>query len=101
MNQPNKVNFQTLTKDFASSHNISYKSALSVISDFINIIQENLISGNQVKIGNLFTLSIAKTKARAGRNPSTGQPLEIKEGKSLKIKSSISFKKLIAESKTS
>ena len=62
------------------SANITGKSTSDVkrvIDAMLEVFENNLKIGNEVKLVGYFNLAIKKRKASIGRNPSTGEPLKI------------------------
>lgn len=57
------------------------QDAEKLISDFFNVISEELEQGNLVKIKRFGCFGVIKKSARPGRNPKTGEVFEISERK--------------------
>ncbi|MCG6552236.1 MAG: integration host factor subunit alpha [Candidatus Magnetominusculus sp. LBB02] len=51
--------------------------ARDIVEVILSLMKEALINGEYVKIPNFGTFHVRKKRARAGRNPKTGQGLEI------------------------
>ena len=58
---------------------------------FEDIVQA-LRSGDKVNISGFGTFAVSERKARTGRNPKTGEPIDIPASKSAKFKPGKSFK---------
>jgi len=58
----------------------------------IELIQKQVASGNEVKLVGFGTFSATKRKSRIGRNPRTGQTVEIPSTKVPKFKPGKEFK---------
>ncbi|MFK4132178.1 HU family DNA-binding protein [Pseudomonas luteola] len=56
-----------------------------VIKGLKEVVTEELGKGEKVTINNLVTFTIKEQAARTGRNPQTGQPLEIAAKRVLKV----------------
>jgi len=52
-----------------------------VVDAVLEVLQAELAAGNEIRITGFGSWRVVETKARTGRNPRTGQPLEIKAGK--------------------
>jgi DNA-binding protein HU-beta len=62
------------------------KAAAAEITDaFLATVTELLKAGDKVTFPGFGTFSVASRAARAGRNPATGKPLQIKASKSGKF----------------
>jgi DNA-binding protein HU-beta len=75
------ITLRQLTASISESHSISQKQANGVLSDTISLIGEHLKKGARIRIAGLGTLEVRKRSARMGRNPATGEPIEIKASK--------------------
>jgi DNA-binding protein HU-beta len=52
-----------------------------VLSGAVSLIGEHLKKGARIRIAGLGTFEVRKRAARMGRNPATGEPIEIKASK--------------------
>ena len=66
-----------------------------IIDGFLICIRQALKDGEDVKIKDLGTFKVITTKPRKGRNPKTGEAVEIPAKKTLKFKPSPNFIKNI------
>ena len=55
------------------------KDVEQMLNSFIGIVQDSLAKGNEVKLAGLGSLKVKTMAARTGRNPQTGEPIEIPE----------------------
>ena len=60
-----------------------------VIDELVAAIAGALVAGDSVALRGLGTFSTAESKARTGRNPKTGEPLEIPAKTKVKFRSGI------------
>ena len=76
----------------AQDAGISKTQASNVLKSFLSSIEGALVKGDKVSLVGFGTFSVVKRAARTGRNPATGQPIQIpaanvpkfKAGKKLK-----------------
>ena len=71
---------QTLMKmapALAQKHRITLKQAEDILSSVRELVGEALAEGDDVVIADVGRLVVTKRRARAGRNPQNGKPLEI------------------------
>ena len=86
------MNKSELTDAIADEADISRASAARALDAALNAIQESLQNGEPVALVGFGTFSVRERAARAGRNPRTGEEIEIaaaklpafKPGKALK-----------------
>ena len=79
-----KMNKKQLVAKISSSMNLSKADAERQFDGITEIILNCLKSDEQVKIAGFGTYKVAKRKARVGRNPRTGEQIQI--GASQKVK---------------
>jgi DNA-binding protein HU-beta len=84
-----------LAAALADSHEISKKQAENVLGDLVGNIVEHLKKGERVRIGGLGILQVRKRAARMGRNPATGEPIQIKASKKVAFRASKELKESI------
>ncbi len=72
-------------KDFANAlakrHHLTKKRDLEMLDDLIGLITQHLKKGERVKIAGLGILVVRNRAARMGRNPMTGEAIQIKASK--------------------
>jgi DNA-binding protein HU-beta len=82
--KPVKVELVTLRQlagSIGEAHGISLKQANEVLAGTVALISEHLKKGARIRIAGLGTLEVRKRSARMGRNPATGEAIEIKASK--------------------
>lgn len=67
-----------LIDKIASDANISKTDAGSALSSMVDGITKSLSRGDSVTLVGFGTFSVSKRAARTGRNPRTGEPIQIK-----------------------
>ena len=75
---PVTVTLKHLAAGVAESQDLSKKQAEAVLTDTIDMIVRHLKKGDRVRIVGLGILQVRKRAARVGRNPATGEPIQIK-----------------------
>ncbi len=73
---------------------ITHAQALQLTNDFFNQIQETLASGEEVKLSSFGNFVLREKSARPGRNPKTGEAVEISARKVVSFKAGPKLKKL-------
>jgi len=62
------------------------KEATEYVDNILYIIQDNLAKGNDISFVGFGSFTVKTRKAREGRNPQTGETIQIKEKKVIKFK---------------
>ena len=75
---PTTVTLKHLAAALAEQHEMSKKQAETVLADLIGNIVKHLKKGERIRIGGLGILQVRKRAARMGRNPATGEQIQIK-----------------------
>jgi len=71
------MNKQEFITHLANQHNCKKVEAEKVIDMFISSVIDAIGQGNEISFVGFGQFYITKIKARTGRNPRTGQPVEI------------------------
>lgn len=71
---------------------ISKKDAEKALTAFTNVIADALVDGDKVQLVGFGTFEVVERAARTGRNPKTGEAIEIAASKSPKFKASKALK---------
>ena len=77
----------------------SKKEAGEVVEAVFAIIRDSLRQGEKVKISGFGTFCVNRKKARRGRNPQTGEPIQIKAKTVVKFRVAKAAKDAIAPKK--
>ena len=80
-----KMNKKQLVGKISSSMNLSKADAERTFDGIMEIILGCLKSDEQVKIAGFGTYKVAKRKARVGRNPRTGEQIQIAASQKVKF----------------
>lgn len=83
---------QDIINQIHANSDISKKTVERVVQDFVEALRTELQSGNEVRIHEIGTFKFATRKAHTGRNPKTGEAIEVPEKRvpQLKFNSAIS-----------
>ncbi len=82
------ITLRQLAAEIGEEHGLSQKQANGVLASTITLIGEHLKKGARIRIQGLGTLEVRKRAARMGRNPSTGEPIQIKASKKIAFRAS-------------
>ena len=79
----------------AEQAGISKKDAEASLKAFIDIVEKELKDGGKVQLVGFGTFEVSKRAARTGRNPQTGETMEITASKTPRFKPGKAFKDLL------
>lgn len=71
---------------FSERTGMSKKDATNAINTFFDITADALKAGDKVVFPGTFKAEVTERKARTGRNPLTGEKIDIPAKKSIKVK---------------
>jgi DNA-binding protein HU-beta len=71
------------------------KAAGEDLEALVGVITDALVAGDDVKITGFGTFTVAERAAREGRNPATGETIQIKASKSPKFKAGKALKDVV------
>lgn len=92
------LTFKKLAPALAAKHRLTQKEADAILGTVRDLIEQTLVQGEDLHIGDIGRLMHSKRKARTGRNPQTGAALVIEAANVLKFKpSSVLLAKLNAK----
>ncbi|MDO9528585.1 MAG: integration host factor subunit alpha [Syntrophales bacterium] len=77
-----------IVQDVCSKLGFSKKDSAKIVEAVFDIMKENLARGEKIKISGFGSFVVKEKKARKGRNPQTGDEIEISARKVLAFKSS-------------
>ena len=80
------MNKGQLIEKLVSDAKISKPQATAAVTSLTDSIKSSLQSGEKVVLAGLGTFSVKTRKARTGRNPRTGESLQISERKVVRFK---------------
>ena len=89
------ITLKHLAAAISEDHELSKKAAEAILSDLIDRIARHLKKGERVRIVGLGILQVRKRAARMGRNPATGEPIQIKASKKVAFRTAKELKEAI------
>jgi len=81
-----------LAHALAKENELSKKQGREMLEDLIGLITKHLKKGERVKIAGLGILVVRNRAARVGRNPMTGEQIQIKAGRKVTFRPSKGLK---------
>ena len=89
------MNKTELVAAMAEQTNLSKKDAEAALKAFIDVVSEELKKGERVQLVGFGTFEVSERAAREGRNPQTGETMEIKASKTPKFKAGKALKDMM------
>jgi len=91
----NTVSLKHLAASLAADHEMPKKQAETILGDLVNLVTKHLKAGDRIRLAGLGILVVRKRAARMGRNPATGQPIEIKASKKVAFRAAKELKEAV------
>jgi DNA-binding protein HU-beta len=91
----NTVTLKHLAADLADKHKIAKKQAETMLNDLVDMLTANLKKGNRIRMVGLGILQVRHRAARMGRNPATGEPIQIKASKKVAFRAAKELKEAV------
>ena len=82
------MNKTELVKVVAEKTNLTLTAANDALNAVLDAISEALVEGQEVALPGFGTYKVSERAARTGRNPATGETIEIAASKSVSFKAS-------------
>ena len=92
---PATITLKHLAAALADDHELSKKAAEAILTDMVGKIAKHLKKGERVRIVGLGILQVRKRAARMGRNPATGEPIQIKASKKVAFRAAKELKEAV------
>jgi DNA-binding protein HU-beta len=86
------VTAKHLAASIADEHQIPRKRADAVVASLIGLMTDHLKSGDRLRISGLGILEVKSRPARMGRNPATGEAIQIKASKKIAFRAAKELK---------
>jgi len=86
-----------IIKNINEKLGIPKKESAAIVESVFEIMKENLARGETIKISGFGNFTVREKKARRGRNPQTGEEIEISPRRVLTFKASQILRKTLNE----
>ena len=91
------MNKTELVAEIAEKANTSKKEAEVVLRAFTDVVIEQLKKGEKIQLVGFGTFEVSERSARTGRNPQTGEEMQIAASKAPKFKAGKALKDAVNE----
>ncbi len=92
---PKAITSKDLANALAEQHQFTKKQGQQMLEDLVGLIAKHLRNGERVKIAELGILQVRNRAARIGRNPATGEQIQIKASKKVAFRATKELKMAI------
>ena len=86
------MNKTELIAEIAEKAGLSKKDSEAAVKAFVDAVSESLIKGDKVQLVGFGTFEVSERPARTGRNPQTGETIEIAASRTPKFKAGKALK---------
>ena len=91
----NTVSLKHLAVALADTNELPKKQTEAMLNELVALLTKHLKKGDRIRIPGLGILVVRKRPARMGRNPATGEPVQIKASKKVAFRASKELKESI------
>lgn len=77
------VTLKQLAVQFGESHDLPAKEAQAMLDSVVGLIVEHIKAGDKLRLNGLGILEVKDRPARTGRNPATGEPVQVAASKKI------------------
>jgi DNA-binding protein HU-beta len=92
---PATITLKHLAAAIAEQQELSKKQAEAILTDLVTMIATHLKKGERIRIVGLGILQVRKRAARVGRNPATGEEIQIKASKKVAFRAAKELKESV------
>ena len=89
------VSLKQLAAKLAESHDLPKRQVEAMLDAFVQSFAEHLQQGSKIRIPGLGIFQVSSRAARMGRNPATGEPIQIKASKKIAFRPAKELKEAI------
>jgi DNA-binding protein HU-beta len=89
------ITLKQMAAELAESHDLPKNRAEAVVGDLMALATRHLQSGDKVRFTGLGVLQVRDSPARMGRNPGTGEPMEIKASRKIAFRPAKELKEAV------
>ena len=86
------ISLKQLAAGLAEGHDLPKRQVETMLGEFVQSLAEHLQQGSKIRIPGLGIFQVRSRAARTGRNPATGEPIQIKASKKIAFRASKDLK---------
>jgi DNA-binding protein HU-beta len=80
------VTLKTVFEQLGEAHCLSKTQTQALLANFVATVTTHLKEGARLRMSGLGILEVKSRAARMGRNPATGEPIQIKAGRKIRFR---------------
>jgi DNA-binding protein HU-beta len=92
MSTTNAITVKHLAGEIAEKHGLTKKNAEAILTDLGDSFVKNLVEGNAIRWTGLGVFQVRHRAARVGRNPATGEQIQIAASKKIAFRPATTLK---------
>jgi DNA-binding protein HU-beta len=89
------ITLKQMAAELAGGHDLPTKQAEAVLGDLMTLATRHLQNGDKIRLTGLGILQVQNRPARMGRNPGTGEAIEIKASKKIAFRPAKELKEAV------
>ena len=89
------VSLKQMAATLAEGHDLPKRQVEAMLGEFVQSLAEHLQQGSKIRIPGLGIFQVSSRAARTGRNPATGEPIQIKASKKITFRPAKEIKEAI------
>jgi DNA-binding protein HU-beta len=89
------ISTKQLAATLAESNEMPKKQSEALLAELVTLLTKHLKKGDRIRLNGLGVLVVRKRAARMGRNPATGEPVQIKASKKVAFRAAKELKDTI------
>ena len=89
------VTLKQMAAEVAEGHELSKKQAEAALGALMTLATRHLQNGDKIRLTGLGVLQVQNRPARIGRNPGTGETIEIKASKKIAFRAAKELKEAV------
>jgi DNA-binding protein HU-beta len=89
------VSLKHLAASLAETNEMPKKQGEALLNELVTLITKHLKKGDRIRMAGLGVLQVRKRAARMGRNPATGEPIQIKASKKVAFRAAKELKEAV------
>ena len=92
---PETITLKAVFEQIAEEQELPRKQAQALMSAMITSVTDHLKKGNRIRMSGLGILEVKNREARTGRNPATGEAIQIAAGKKVAFRPAKELKEAV------